>query len=77
MKKPTYKEFYDAVIEDYRPNCRFAGEDFDRAIKENEDVIEDGYNSLCRYIDHGPIGNEKFSFQGRVWSTSYNLHMLI
>lgn len=77
MKKPTYQEFYDAVVEDYRPSSMLTGEAFDRAIKENEDVIEDGYNLLCYYIEHGPIGNEKLSFEGQVYAASYNLYMLI
>lgn len=77
MKKPTYKEFYDAVVEDYRPSCRFTGEDFDWVIKENEDVIEGDYRNFCKSIDDGYAEEMGWELKDRAAATSYNLYMLI
>ena len=77
MKKPTYKEYYDAVVEDYRPSSMLTGEAFDQAIKENEDVIEGDYRNFCMAIDDGYAEEMGWELKDRASATSYNLYMLI
>ncbi|VFB16552.1 Uncharacterised protein [Urinicoccus massiliensis] len=77
MEKPTYKEFYDAVVEDYRPSNMLTGEAFDKAIKENEDVILGDYKDFCKSIDSGRAEEMGWELKDRVSATSYNLYMLI
>ena len=77
MKKPTYKEFYDAVVEDYRPSSMLTGEAFDKAIKENESVIRSDYSNFCKSIDSGRAEKMGWELKDRASATSYNLYMLI
>ena len=53
------------------------GEAFDKAIKENEDVIEGDYRNFCMAIDDGYAEEMGWTLKGRASATSYNLYMLI
>ena len=77
MKKPTYKEYYDAVVEDYRPSSMLTGEAFDKAIKENEGIIRGDYEEFCENIDDGYAEEMGWELKDRASATSYNLYMLI
>lgn len=77
MKKPTYEEFYNAVVEGYKKSYSIPGEDCEKAIKENEDFIQSGYKEFISGIEDGDAKRLGWTLKGRAAVCSYNLYMWI